>query len=71
MWSNACGAKSEMDRRYEFVSEGAQNARWLRRLARDRIRTWGDHLSRATGKALVAAGVWLQRRRQLDSFRAR
>ena len=70
MWSYSCGAKSEMDRRYEFVSEGAQTARWLQRLVRDGLCVCGDHLLRATGKVLVVVGVWLQRRRQLDSFHA-
>ena len=70
MWSNSCGAKSEMDRRYEFVSEGAQTARWLRRLVRDGLCVCGDRVLHAVGKALVVAGIWLQRRRQLDSIRA-
>ena len=70
MWSNSCGAESEMDWRYEFVSEGAQTARWLRRLARDRLCVCGDRVLHAVGKALIAVGAWLQHKRQLDSIRA-
>jgi hypothetical protein len=59
-----------MDRRYEFVSEGAQTARWLQRLVGDGLCACGDRVLRAVGKALIAVGAWLQHKRQLDSIRA-
>ena len=63
-------AQSEMERRYQFVSEGAHSARWLRRLASDMLRAWGDRVGQSTGKALVAAGSQLLQKRRLNSFRA-
>jgi hypothetical protein len=67
---NPMMAQSEMERRYAFVAEGAQNARWLRRLAKDRFRAWGNRLARSAGKAPVAAGNRLEQKRQLDSAHA-
>jgi hypothetical protein len=67
MWANSCEAKNEMDRRYAFVSEGAQTARWLRQMASDRLRAWGSRLLENVGQILIAVGTWLQQRRQLDS----
>ncbi|MBN1812363.1 MAG: hypothetical protein JXA14_11040 [Anaerolineae bacterium] len=60
-------AQSEIERRYEFVSEGTRNARWLRRLARNGFHIWGNRLARFAGKALIAAGTRLEQRQQLDS----
>ena len=39
---NPMMAQSEMERRYTFVTEGAQSARWLHRLAKDRLHAWSD-----------------------------
>ena len=60
---NPMMAQSETERRYEFVSDGAQRARWLRRLAKDRFRTWSDRLVYAVGQVLVAAGTRLEQER--------
>jgi hypothetical protein len=70
MWANSCEAKNEMDRRYAFVSEGAQTARWLRRLVRDGLYVCGNRVFQSAGKALIAVGIWLQQKRQLGSARS-
>jgi hypothetical protein len=67
MLINPCMATSETERRYEFVSEGAQTARWLRRLAVARFHIYRDHLLQATRDAQNALGAWLKRKGQLDS----
>jgi hypothetical protein len=67
MTINVCTATSEMERRYEFVSEGAQTARWLGRLARTKFHIYRDRLLQATRDAVNALGAWLERKGQLDS----
>jgi hypothetical protein len=67
MLINPCTAMSEMERRYEFVSEGAQTARWLKRFAMARFHIYRGHLLQATGDALNALGAWLVQKGQLDS----
>ena len=67
MLVNPCTVTSEMERRYEFVSEGAQTSSWLRRLVRARVHIYRDHLLQATGGALNVLGAWLRQRGQLDS----
>ena len=62
-----CTATSETERRYEFVSEGAQTARWLKRLAMARFHLYRDHFSRAASGALSSLGACLQQKGQLDS----
>jgi hypothetical protein len=67
MLFNSCTVMSEAERRYEFVSKGAQTARWLRQLAKDRLRAWVDGVAQSVGKTLTAVGTELEHRRQLDS----
>ena len=67
MLINPCMATSEMERRYEFVSEGTQTARWLKRFAVASLHISRDHLLQATGDALNALGAWVQRKGRLDS----
>jgi hypothetical protein len=70
MLFNPVTAKSEMARRYAFVSEGAQTARWLRRLAKDKICDCGDRLIKGAGQALIAASTWMRRGQQSGSAHA-
>jgi hypothetical protein len=67
MLINPCTATIETERRYEFVSEGTQTARWLKRLAMARFHMYRDHLLQAASDALISFGTWLQQKRQLDS----
>jgi len=67
MLVNPCTATSEIERRYEFVSEGAQTVRWLRRLVMARFRIYRDRLLQATGDALNALGAWVQQKHRFDS----
>lgn len=67
---NPMMAQSEMERRYTFVTEGAQSARWLRRLAKDGLHAWSNRFAQAAGKTLIAVGTWLAQGRQLDSAHA-
>jgi hypothetical protein len=67
MLINVWAATSEVERRYAFVSEGAQSVRWLKRLVMERFRIYRDRLLQAAGDAVNALGAWLRRRGRLDS----
>jgi hypothetical protein len=46
MWSQSGSAKHEIERRYEFVSAGAQDARQIVRAVRERLAAYRDRLSK-------------------------
>jgi hypothetical protein len=53
-------ARTEMHRRHEFVSDGAQAAGLLREAIAKGVRAHRDRFLRAVGDTLVALGTWLR-----------
>ena len=56
-----------MERRYEFVSEGAQTTRWLTQFAAEEFRVYRDRLLQVASDALLSLGAWLEQKRALSS----
>ena len=67
MWANPCTARDVMERRYEFVSEGAQTTRWLTQFAAKGFRVYRNRLLQVASDALLSLGAWLERKRPLSS----
>ena len=67
MWANPYTAGDAMERRYEFVSEGAETTRWLAQFVSEGFRAYRDHLFQAASIALLSLGSWLAQRHLLRS----
>ena len=66
MWSNPCTAQDVMERRHEFVSEGAQSARWLAQIVAERFGASRKRLLLAASDALLSVGRWLKQKGTLS-----